>query len=100
MVNLLGVLPPCSYDPGFNVLYIYSYNKFNRLSVYDTTINIEGEAVEDDKKSDDGKGKEEDIYADSYTNPKFRDIPMIYACATMWHENKQEMMQIMKSLFR
>lgn len=27
-------------------------------------------------------------------------IPMIYLCATMWHENKQEMMQLMKSIFR
>ncbi|KAJ8307221.1 hypothetical protein KUTeg_015305 [Tegillarca granosa] len=26
--------------------------------------------------------------------------PMIYACATMWHENRQEMVQIMKSLYR
>lgn len=26
--------------------------------------------------------------------------PMIYACATMWHENKHEMIQLLKSLFR
>ncbi|CAG2205553.1 CHS1 [Mytilus edulis] len=26
--------------------------------------------------------------------------PMIYACATMWHENRQEMVQILKSLYR
>ena len=56
--------------------------------------------MEDDKKSDNGRETEADIDDESYTNPKFRDIPMIYACATMWHENKQELMQIMKSLFR
>ncbi|XP_071156753.1 chitin synthase chs-2-like [Mytilus edulis] len=26
--------------------------------------------------------------------------PMIYACATMWHENRLEMVQILKSLYR
>uniref|UniRef100_A0A8W8N3N0 Myosin motor domain-containing protein n=1 Tax=Magallana gigas TaxID=29159 RepID=A0A8W8N3N0_MAGGI len=26
--------------------------------------------------------------------------PMIYACATMWHENRVEMLQLLKSLFR
>ncbi|KAL3836174.1 hypothetical protein ACJMK2_021616 [Sinanodonta woodiana] len=26
--------------------------------------------------------------------------PMIYACATMWHENRIEMVQLLKSLFR
>ena len=27
-------------------------------------------------------------------------IPRIYACATMWHETKDEMMEMIKSLFR
>ncbi|XP_060081250.1 uncharacterized protein LOC132560604 [Ylistrum balloti] len=26
--------------------------------------------------------------------------PMVYACATMWHETRQEMVQLLKSLFR
>ena len=27
-------------------------------------------------------------------------VPMIYACATMWHETRDEMLQLLKSLFR
>lgn len=26
--------------------------------------------------------------------------PMIYACATMWHESRVEIVQLLKSLFR
>ncbi|KAL4229437.1 chitin synthase I [Mactra antiquata] len=69
-----------------------------RLSEYNSKITIEGD--EEDDRSTDGKSSTEDVNDDNYRNPKFREIPMIYACATMWHETKYEMIQLMKSIYR
>ncbi|XP_053409096.1 uncharacterized protein LOC123560719 isoform X2 [Mercenaria mercenaria] len=73
---------------------------YYRLSEYNSKVNIEGEEEDDVASQTDSKKDNEDIYASDYQNPKFRDAPMIYACATMWHETKYEMLQLMKSLFR
>ncbi|XP_053372898.1 uncharacterized protein LOC123560715 [Mercenaria mercenaria] len=81
-------------------LQIKDDKAYYRLSQYNSKINIEGEEKEDTPSQTDGKTENEDINASNYKNPKFRDAPMIYACATMWHESKYEMLQLMKSLFR
>lgn len=44
-------------------------------------------------------GEEDSSYCDQ-NEPNNNIIPMVYVCATMWHETQQEMTQLMKSLFR
>ena len=65
-----------------------------RLSDYDSRMDENGE------EHDNVDNNTEDVNDDKFRSPSLRTVPMIYACATMWHENKQEMVQIMKSLFR
>ncbi|KAL3866223.1 hypothetical protein ACJMK2_043545 [Sinanodonta woodiana] len=44
----------------------------------------------------------EDSYSgdDPYISSNPNVIPQVYVCATMWHETRQEMTQLLKSLFR
>ena len=56
----------------------------NDISQYYETISIHTES----SQTNAAKGKTSDS------------ITRIYACATMWHETKSEMMEMLKSLFR
>lgn len=40
------------------------------------------------------------IYEDDEVHKADDVVPQIYACATMWHETRNEMIQLLKSLFR
>ena len=43
---------------------------------------------------------EETMYGGAHAKKGEEDIPMIYACATMWHELRREMVALLKSLHR
>ena len=43
---------------------------------------------------------EENAYGGARMKKGEEDIPMIYACATMWHEVRREMIALLKSLHR
>ena len=43
---------------------------------------------------------EESAYGGTKTKKGDEDIPLIYACATMWHETRREMIALLKSVHR
>lgn len=56
---------------------------------YDLTISIQFYSKQSKVKRNDA------------TEPAMGDtVPMIYMCATMWHEEENEMKQLLKSLLR
>lgn len=42
----------------------------------------------------------DDSCEDGVNNKKPNIVPQVYVCATMWHETRQEMTQLLKSMFR
>ena len=58
-------------------------------NVYDKLDGEKGQStLEKNKEQTGSDGKPKDY------------VPMIYACATMWHETRNEMTQLLKSVFR
>ncbi|XP_052098293.1 chitin synthase chs-2-like isoform X1 [Mytilus californianus] len=68
-----------------------------QLDKHDTSEkkNDKGKEEENEsgKKEENQSGKEEE-------NQSGKKEPYIYICGTMWHEKRQEMLQLLKSLFR
>lgn len=67
----------------------------------DLDMDVEEEELEDDEEFDDIEARYPMEHSISLNNVRPEDrVPKIFACATMWHETKEEMIEMLKSIFR
>ena len=83
-------------SPMYNGLLVDQSMTLNRRR---KEILYENDDEEDDDGNPDNREYLELNNADQFAFPEDK-IPKIYACATMWHETKDEMIEMLKSIFR
>nr|XP_031837547.1 chitin synthase chs-2-like [Nomia melanderi] len=82
---------------GLNKRKYNTYNTTEEEELFDLTTQLETDSIQGIEKSNrsDSGYSEENI-----NNRENACITQIYACATMWHENKEEMMELIGSILR
>ena len=74
----------------------YFFIKDNAYEVHDDRSVDDDQQTASTTLNENGDVKELTSYHNDPNNP----IPMIYACATMWHEEEDEMKALFKSIYR
>lgn len=81
-------------------MFYFIYFEFSLfiLPVRDGVFTVMGlllrrrdDVIEDEMRKKENERRKKDVK---------KERPMVHICATMWHENRNEMLQLLKSLFR
>ncbi len=82
--------------------YIFSSSAGSGASsssnAFDDVVDDNSQDTQDTNLTQDGAGGETPLGAATPSDEQA--VPMIYACATMWHEEEDEMKALFKSIFR
>lgn len=84
------------FSKRLHVLFLFMFGFQDKINSKDVKNNANDTSCADNTNDTIGA----DLSNTTNNTNSNNDIAIIYACATLWHENKDEMKQLLKSIFR